>query len=201
MEEIFREIADCPGYFVSNLGRVRSPYGPKGEGRILRGVKDRKGYVCVTLKVGDGFVNKMVHHLVLEVFVGPRPEGMQACHHPDHSPSNNALSNLRWDPHLENSRDMDRQGRRRKGPGAYAQKISDAKARKILEAKALGLSLSESARLYRASRQSVGHVYSRHTFAHIPEPTDFELFKNYPRGWAKSIRKTLMASKYSPYTR
>ena len=58
----------------------------------------------------DGIcANRYVHHLVLEAFVGPRPEGMEACHWDD-DPDNNNLSNLRWDTHSENSRDKIRNG-------------------------------------------------------------------------------------------
>jgi hypothetical protein len=48
--------------------------------------------------------------MVLEAFVGPRPEGMQACHFPDRSTRNNRLENLRWDTGSENTIDKIRHG-------------------------------------------------------------------------------------------
>jgi hypothetical protein len=37
-----------------------------------------------------------VHTLVLLAFVGPRPDGMEACHFPDRDLNNNRLDNLSW---------------------------------------------------------------------------------------------------------
>jgi hypothetical protein len=50
--------------------------------------------------------------MVLEAFVGPSPEGMEACHRDD-VPANNHLSNLRWDTHRANLREASRNGRNR----------------------------------------------------------------------------------------
>lgn len=52
----------------------------------------------------------LVSQLVLKAFVGPRPRGMEGCHN-DGNASNNYLSNLRWDTHHENMRDVERHGR------------------------------------------------------------------------------------------
>ena len=48
--------------------------------------------------------------LVLEAFVGPRPDGHECCHYDD-DPMNNHLSNLRWDTRSANSFDAIRNGR------------------------------------------------------------------------------------------
>lgn len=50
-----------------------------------------------------------VHVLVLENFVGPRPKGYLGCHYDD-DPTNNKLSNLRWDSPRQNSLDAVRNG-------------------------------------------------------------------------------------------
>ena len=49
------------------------------------------------------------HILVLETFVGPRPEGMHGCHYDD-NPMNNRLDNLRWDTPRANRMDEIRNG-------------------------------------------------------------------------------------------
>ena len=54
------------------------------------------GYLVVTLGNGDDRKQCRVHCLVLEAFVGPRPEGQQGCHN-DNNKANCALDNLRWD--------------------------------------------------------------------------------------------------------
>ncbi|RUU22663.1 HNH endonuclease [Mesorhizobium sp. M7A.F.Ca.AU.002.06.1.1] len=45
-----------------------------------------------------------VHLLVLEAFVGPRPDGLEGCHN-DGNPDNNRLDNLRWDTPESNQAD------------------------------------------------------------------------------------------------
>ena len=57
------------GLQVSNLGRVMR------RGRLVHAPK---GHLCVK---GRGKVN--IGRLVLEVFVGPCPEGMECCHYDD----------------------------------------------------------------------------------------------------------------------
>lgn len=63
-----------------------------------------RGYLRVTLK---GFsYQQRIHRLVLEVFIGPCPEGMEACHG-DGNRANNRLDNLRWDTRSANENDKD----------------------------------------------------------------------------------------------
>lgn len=67
------------------------------------------GYLAVSLK-DEGVRRRVrVHTLVLEAFVGPRPEGMVACHGPA-GLDVNTPANLRWDTPLENIHDIIRTG-------------------------------------------------------------------------------------------
>jgi hypothetical protein len=103
-----------PGYRVGNDGTVWSclQRARRGQRRVigpvwklLRPDVGQKGHLRVTLFVDGISVRRLVHHLVLEAFVGPRPEGMEACHFPDWNPANNSASNLRWDTKQGNWRD------------------------------------------------------------------------------------------------
>lgn len=58
------------------------------------------GYPHVNLQGKTRFV----HHLVLEAFVGPMPEGHEGCHR-DGDRTNNHLGNLYWGTRAENVRD------------------------------------------------------------------------------------------------
>jgi len=102
MEELWAEVPDQPGrYWASSLGQVRSRRGilkviPRGKaGRPAVNIGGRKRYV---------------HILVLEAFVGLRPEGLQGLHHDD-DPQNNNIENLRWGTPSENGLDASRNGR------------------------------------------------------------------------------------------
>jgi hypothetical protein len=109
--EEWRPIPNALGYEASNLGRVRSWRKP-GRARermrrspILRkAVPDRDGYLNVGLSIGGVLMMRKVHHLVLEAFVGLKPEGKEARHR-DSNPGNNERSNLSWSTHRVNEAD------------------------------------------------------------------------------------------------
>ena len=90
-------------YQVSSLGRVR---GPRGDLRTP--ACKARGYEYVTISNRQ----RAVHHLVLLTFVGPCPDGLEACH-ADDDRRNNRLSNLRWDTHQANIDDKVRNGNAR----------------------------------------------------------------------------------------
>lgn len=107
------------GYYeVSDLGRVRSVsrtlYLRDGRTRPhigqLRAINiNQKGQLYVTLHVSGLCRTELVSHLVLEAFIGIRPDGMEGCHWDDDA-SNNRSSNLRWGTHDANMRDSVRNG-------------------------------------------------------------------------------------------
>lgn len=117
MSEAWRPIPGYEGlYEASNQGRVRSvprvtvdvlgrarPFPSK----TLRATERKDGRLAVTLSRRGVVRHRLVHQLVLEAFVGPCPDGMEALHFDD-VPSNNALANLRWDTHENNMVDRTR---------------------------------------------------------------------------------------------
>lgn len=103
---------------VSDRGRVRSlarvsirsngrPYTVRG--RVLRPGATAEGHRQVVLHGESEKVTRKVHSLVLEAFVGPRPDGLCGLHGDD-DPDNNALDNLRWGTSAENAADSVRNG-------------------------------------------------------------------------------------------
>lgn len=131
MNETWKPVVGHEGrYEVSDMGRVRSVTrtylrgGCKKEqtvyGRILKTYIDPCGYP--KLKVGERV--PFVHLLVLEAFVGPRPEGMQACHN-NGNPEDNRLSNLRWDTPKANVADRLKHGTYQFGSRNPSYKWSD----------------------------------------------------------------------------
>ena len=71
---------------------------------------NRKYRLCTLYRDGQSR-QRTVHTLVLETFVGPRPEkGMYGCHRDD-NPENNHLDNLYWGTPAQNSRDAVNNGR------------------------------------------------------------------------------------------
>ena len=99
------------GYFVSDTGEVMS-FKRNRSGRLLRPIPATGGYRVV--KLGNANNRKQIHRLVLEAFVGPCPDGMEACHN-NGDPADNRLSNLRWDTKSANM--FDRTAHRRGNAG------------------------------------------------------------------------------------
>ncbi|WP_079582798.1 NUMOD4 motif-containing HNH endonuclease [Mycobacteroides abscessus] len=115
-----------PGYEVSDQGRVRSldrqvrsrwgtPKTLRGKflSQTLIGGSGESGRYPGCVLYRDGKRRQVaVHVLVLETFVGPRPDGMVGCHRDD-IPTNNHLSNLYWGTQAQNVSDAIRSGRHR----------------------------------------------------------------------------------------
>lgn len=106
-------------YEVSSLGRVRSldrlVKNTHRSTRLAKGVmlalsrREGNNYYVVNLRGPHGNRYMRVHVLVLEAFIGPRPDGRIACHN-DGIHTNNQVSNLRWDTYSENLHDQVRHG-------------------------------------------------------------------------------------------
>ena len=108
--EEWRSVSGYPDYEVSDQGRVRS-FRRNRQGQVLRVNRITNGYLQVNLYIGSGKGSrKLVHRLVLEAFVGPKPSGHEACHN-DGDQTNNRLTNLRWDTPKNNARDVKLHGR------------------------------------------------------------------------------------------
>lgn len=119
MEE-WRSVVGYEGFYeVSDFGRVRSVdrlvrNGRSGKrlrlGQEMRPYEVDEGHLRLCLRRDGRTRNRFVHHLVLEAFVGPCPDGLEACHG-NGVPSDNRLSNLRWDTRSSNALDRVDHGR------------------------------------------------------------------------------------------
>lgn len=124
--EIWKPIPNYEGlYEVSNYGRVKSctreirytnRFGTEVKkpvrGRILTVRAGANGYQYVDLWKRNKGKLRAVHSLVLEVFVGSRPEGYVCCHKDDVR-TNNYVGNLRWGTYSDNATDRIKNGRDR----------------------------------------------------------------------------------------
>ncbi|MFV8232317.1 NUMOD4 motif-containing HNH endonuclease [Mycolicibacterium fortuitum] len=113
-QEQWRPVVGYEGaYEVSDQGRVRSLdrtiVEHSGKSRRLRGrvlTLMQNGHRDNRPQVSLGFgVHRMVHHLVAESFLGPRPGGVDICHN-NGDPTDNRLENLRYDTRSGNNLDQ-----------------------------------------------------------------------------------------------
>lgn len=143
--EIWKSIPGFDGqYFASDMGRIKSAARVVTKvhrnGKVMRQSynerilsckkADKLGHRSTTLTGVNGEQTLFVHRLVLLTFVGPCPEGMEACHR-NGKASDNTLSNLRWGTHLSNNRDRKEHGMYAVGEKHVMAKLSAKDVRDI----------------------------------------------------------------------
>lgn len=155
-------------YEISDGGYVRS-FARKNP-RIIVGKTDKRGYRHVLLYDGaNQRVMRTVHTLVLEAFVGPRPSGYHGCHY-DGNPSNNMLTNLRWDTAKANQADSRRHGTLRgahKGAAHHGAKLWDDAIRAIKAEPAFPGVNNMLARAFDVSRRQIRDIRAGKYWGHV----------------------------------
>jgi len=102
-------IPGYPNYSITRDGRVWSKARPRARGGWLRPQLGGNKHLQLFLRV-DGVTRTVrVHTLVALTFLGPRPEG-QIVRHLNDDPLDNRPENLAYGTHLDNMRDMARNG-------------------------------------------------------------------------------------------
>lgn len=165
----YRLLPSDPGYRVGDDGSVWTclarrgsfAYVPTEDWRELsHGISN--GYACVRLR-GKWCT---VHSLVLTLFVGPCPDGMQCCHEDDNR-LNNRLTNLRWDTQKANAADRYRNGRQPIGERSPRSKLTEESVRGIRTDHANGMSYSKIAAKYLIDKSQVANIVRRRQWVHI----------------------------------
>lgn len=179
--EEWRSVVGSDAYEVSNHGRVRSiarvltyrradqysgrtiTVRRRHAAQLLRPGPTSTGHLTVSL--GRGRV-VLVHHLVLEAFVGPRPPKPFEGLHADDVPSNNFLENLRWGTRSANIHDAIRNGGRQIGQRSYNAKLRDTDIPAIRSLFGR-VSFAELGRRYGVAESTIRQIKSGKSWAHI----------------------------------
>ncbi len=159
MRERWRDVPECSKYQVSDAGRIRK----KATRKILRGGTSR--YRSFT-PIDDAGKQRClsIHKLVLVVFVGPPPPGMEA-RHLDGDGHNNHLWNLRWGTKSQNNgSDKARHGRLIFGEKNAQAKLTEDAVREIRATKRGTLAL---AKRYGVSLTIIKSARSGRTWKHV----------------------------------
>ena len=138
--ETWKPVAAWEGlYEVSDHGAVRSldrtvmtkaGHLRTTRGRVLKPSRMASGHLQVSLYRGEERLCTTVHALVMAAFVGPRPAGMDICHK-DSDPSNNHVSNLRYDTRRGNVEDTMAAGRISRGTARHNNTLTPEQVREI----------------------------------------------------------------------
>lgn len=139
MEEVWKSCVGWEDFYeISCFGNVRSKKRPvptrlgistRG-GITLKKLVASNGYQCVNLTGGGKRKQEHVHTLVLNAFVGSRPDGHQCCHN-DGNRQNNVLSNLRWDSIKNNHADKIKHGTHQSGSKNPTSKLTEEQAKYV----------------------------------------------------------------------
>lgn len=155
IEEEWRLVSGYPGYEVSSYGRIRND-------RIVmrqQACGSRLSYMKVGIVANGARKHLLVHRAVLEAFVGPCPEGAEACHN-NGIADDNRVDNLRWDTRKSNHADKRAHCTNLSGSQHPWAKLTDAEVYAI---RAYGrfVSQRELASWFGMSQQHVSQIQNR----------------------------------------
>lgn len=121
----------------------------------IRPIDGRKRY---TLRRDDGkYIRKYGSYFVLLAFVGPRPDGMEACHD-NGDCTDDTRRNLRWDTPVNNKADMVRHGTQRRGEKHHKAKVTDAQAISIILRRNAGEKLRVLAKEFGVTESAICYI-------------------------------------------
>lgn len=96
--EEWREIEGCPGYMISNMGRIKTFRNGRTDGYIMKPqvmYKKKYRFVCLA-RDGQKPYFMLIHRAVALAFIPKTDEKCNKIMHRDYNVANNAASNLKW---------------------------------------------------------------------------------------------------------
>ena len=169
-------------YEASDQGRVRrldcvisqiNRWGSVTERRLKGGLmaqatqEPTSGYLRKTVGLCKNGYRKtwLVHHLIAETFIGPRPSGME-CAHSNGNSLDNSAKNLSYKTPLSNTHDKFRHGTMLRGSKIGNSKLSEEQAMAILAAKG-SERLRETAAKFGIQESQVSRIQNGIRWGHL----------------------------------
>lgn len=168
MAKMWKSIQKYEGlYKISTEGEI---YGERWKHylkfRKVRRTSKSKFYFRVILSKHDIKTVRFVHHLVLETFIGSRPEGMYALHKNDNQ-LDNRLENLYWGTSSDNRYDAYTNGRcSAEGQNNGRSLLTEEDVREIKRAKHEE-SAVELAKRFSVSKWTIYDILNGRNWSHI----------------------------------
>ena len=168
--KIWKSVFGFEGFYeASSDGEIRSirRQNPKNKrfmgGNIVKPILGSKGYYVVNLTKTGTRKQVFLHKLILEAFIGPRPQNLQACHN-DGNRLNCNIENLRWDTASGNHKDKRKHGTWQVGEKANNVKLTNDIVRFIREQK---LTPKQAVKMFDTSLTNAKRIVSRKTWTHL----------------------------------
>lgn len=165
--ERWRRIPSAPHYDASSLGNIRSW---KMHGKIcsiphiIQSSKSGK-YPMVSIVANGSTKQRLVHQLVAEGFLGPKPSGLVVCHN-NGITTDNRVSNLRYDSNKNNELDKMAHGTRSLGEKLPWAKLKTKNIKEIKRLRMAGNTLQSIAIKFGVHLSSIHLICKGRTWKH-----------------------------------
>jgi hypothetical protein len=145
---------------VNELGEVQSK--ASGQWKPLKSRAGKDGYKIINISKKTF----TIHRLVLEAFVGPRPEDME-CRHLDGNPTNNRLDNLAWGYHWENMEDVQKHNKRKLTNTRHRERLDEDTAAKLWALRLMGFGSTGAAKFMDVPEHTVRNIFKGLAWNHV----------------------------------
>lgn len=163
MNEAWKVFPRDDRYEVSSLGRIRK----SGNKKIIAGSHNNNGYRRIGInRTGGQSFEYRVHHMVLESFVGPRPEGKQ-CNHINGVKDDNRLENLEWVTTKENCLHRCQVLGHNTGERSGLSKLSESQVREMIRRGADGQPFTRISIEFGISASQAWKIVNRQAWKHV----------------------------------
>lgn len=172
--EIWKPFYGFEGFYeVSNQGRVRSVDHYISEkidvmgrhippilkrGKLLKQRKHPFGYKLVTLSKNNEIFHRVIHRLVAEAFLGPRPSEETVIRHLNGNPTDNRLENLAYGTQKDNMMDAIKQDTVEYGERRYNAKLDNATVIEIKKEIICGYGSGEISKKYGVPQSQIWKI-------------------------------------------
>lgn len=176
---MLRSIKGFPGYRIDSDGNVyicpkkgfvRQDSFLLPKWRLKKTVKNKRGYLYVSLRKEGKLYNFRLARLMLSSFVGPCPKNMEACHN-NGVKSDNRLLNLRWDSHRNNLEDRKKHGTWQEGETHPRATLTERQVYSLKKQAKDGVNMNFLALLFKTSRGTVENIKYGRTWKKVICPT------------------------------
>jgi len=160
--EVWAQVCGFDGFYVSNMGRVKS-----STGRVHKLNRLKSGYLRATFRTKDGIFSKRVNRLVAIHFI-ENPNSYPFVNHLDGNKENNAHWNLEWCDHEMNMAHASATGLVARGSRVNTSKLTNPDVlliRKLYESG--GYSQRSLASRFGVAKNAIKMIVNRKSWKHI----------------------------------
>lgn len=151
-------------YHINNFGSVKRIFPSNGAtvNKILKPCVNKYGYYILHLSKHGKQINRSVHRLVLESFIGLRPKDYE-CNHKDGNRLNNNLDNLEWVTQYDNLLHRNTA----KGEDSPKSKLKKEDILKIRHLYKNGFSFGKISKFFNVHKTQISRICKRQSWSHV----------------------------------